>query len=185
MSEIPGVGDERTMIEVGPIQVKDGGSLTLKIPRFDFLPPDKHDALFNDLTSLDFETEMIAVANDLADTPIGTAVIWQPLSKQTRRKLMDAGVKVTRIVEAKRREDELTVPNKKVLESLKPWSERDLDPLHVRIRKARLTALKHVVTAEQFAVCETLASGQLNEIWSQWEKNSDISLGEFMASDSS
>lgn len=185
MTAIPGVGDDRTIIEIGPIAVKNGDPLTLRIPRFDYLEPDLHDALIEDLTNLDVEAELVAVANDLAETPIGTAVVWQPLSKAARKKLIDAGVKATRIVEAKRREDEFTVPTAEVLAKLQPWSEQTTEPLHKRIRKARLVALKHVVTPEELAVCTSLATGQLNEIWSQWEKKSNISLGESPASESS
>lgn len=185
MTEIPGIGDERTLITVGPIAVPGGAPLVLKLPRFDYLPPDTHDALFDDLINLDVDTELVAVANDLAETPVGTAVVWQPLSKQARRKLIDLGVTVTRIVEAKRREDELVAKSDEVLKNLEPYSDRSLEPLHKRVRRARLTALKHVVTAEQYAVCEKLTSGQLNEIWTQWETKSDISLGEFLASENS
>jgi len=185
MSEIPGLGDERTIIKIGPISVKDGDPITLRIPRFDYLDPDVHDALVDDLSALDVEAELISVANDLADTPIGTPVVWQPLSKQARKALLDAGVKVTRIVEAKRREDEFTVPSAKVLAKLQQWSEQPLPPLHKRVRAARLVALKHVLDPEEMAVCESLATGQLNEIWSQWEKKSNISLGELLASESS
>jgi hypothetical protein len=185
MAEIPGIGDERTMIEIGPISVPDGEPITLKVPRFDYLPPDKHDALFEDLVALDVDAELVAVSNDLADTPVGTTVYWNPLSKQARGKLIDMGVTVTRIVEAKRREDELSVKSAAVLKKLSEYSDRTLEPLHKRVRKARLTALKHVLTPEQLAVCERLANGQLNEIWAQWEKKSDISLGELLASDSS
>lgn len=184
-TEIPSIDDPRIFIDIGPIPTKEGTPLNLRVPRFDFLEPDTHDALMSDVEALDVEAELIGAANDLAETPVGTPLLWQALQKETRKQLASVGVKIKRIFENNVRQDELTVPTAEVLSALEPWSSQDVVPLHKRMRFVRLAMLKHVVTPEQLEVCGTLASGQLNEIWDQWQTQSNIALGEFLASDSS
>lgn len=185
MSEIPGVGDDRVQISIGPIHVKDHDDVTLKVPRFDFLDPETHDALMADLEKLDVEAQVIAVANDLAETPVGTAVFWEPLLKPARKKLEEAGVVVKRIAPNGLNRDEITAATAAVLKKLKPYSDQEVLPLHKRSREVVLSMLKHVATPEEIELCSKMAIGQLNAIREEWQQKSSVSLGEFLASASS
>lgn len=182
---IPGIGDDRIMIAIGPISVKDGDPVTLRVPRFDFLDPETHDALIADLETLDVEAQMIAVANDLAETPVGTPVFWEPLLKPTRAKLTGLGVKVKRVNAGQVARDEIIAPTEKVLKTLTPYSDQPVLGLQKRGRSVVLSMLKHVLPDDQLEVCGKLALGQLNAIRDEWQTRSAVSLGEFLASESS
>lgn len=185
MTDIPGIDDDRIFITIGPIAVKGGEPLTLRIPRLDFLDPDTYDALMDDLEALDVEAQVIAVANDLAETPVGTSVFWEPLLKAARAKLSELGVNVKRIAPNGLSRDEITCPSDEVLEALRPYSDQPVLSLPKRARTVVLAMLKHVVSEEDLAVCSKLAIGQLNAIRDEWQQKSQVSLGEFLASASS
>lgn len=185
MSEIPGVGDERVTISIGPLSVKGHGSVTLKVPRFGSMDIETHDALIADLEALDVEAQVIGVANDLAEAPVGTKVFWEPLLKAARKQLTDLGVVVKRTAPNGSPRDEVTCPSQKVLAALEPYSDKPVLSLPKRSREVVLAMLKHVVSAEELAVCEKCTLDQLNYIREQWQSKSSMSLGEFLASDSS
>lgn len=185
MTAIPGIDDDRIFITIGPISVKGGEPLTLRIPRLDFLDPDTYDALMDDLEALDVEAQVIAVANDLSETPVGTAVFWEPLLKPARAKLTELGVVVKRIAPNGLSRDEITCPTDEVLAALDPYSGLPVLSLPKRARTVVLAMLKHVLTEDELAVCSKLAIGQLNAIRDEWQQKSQVSLGEFLASASS
>ncbi|MBU3748788.1 MAG: hypothetical protein FGM36_16175, partial [Burkholderiaceae bacterium] len=57
---LPGFDDERTQIPF-TIPVKGRKPVTVKIPRFDYIPEDVFDALMADLEALDVEQQVIGV----------------------------------------------------------------------------------------------------------------------------
>jgi hypothetical protein len=185
MTAIPGIDDDRIFITIGPISVKGGEPLTLRIPRLDFLDPDTYDALMDDLEALDVEAQVIAVANDLAETPVGTSVFWEPLLKPARAKLAELGVVVKRIAPNGLSRDEITCPDEKVLKALEPFSGLPVLSLPKRARTVVLAMLKHVLTEDELEACSKMAIGQLNAIRDEWQQKSQVSLGEFLASESS
>lgn len=185
MSEIPGVGDDRIMITIGPISLKDREPLTIKVPRFDFLDPDTYDALIAGLEELDAEAQIIGVANDLAETPVGTSVFWEPLMKSARAKLAELGVVVKRTAPNDLVREEITAPTEKVLKALQPYSDKPVLSLPKRARTVVLSMLKHVLSEDEFEACQSLTMGQLNAIRDEWQAKSQVSLGEFLASERS
>ena len=185
MREIPSIDDDRVKVTIGPIPVKDGDPITLKIPRLDFLEPDVHDQLISDLEALDVEAQIIAVANDLTETPAKTPVFWEPVLKPARQKLVELGVKWERVAPNGVNRDQFTAPTQKVVETLQPYSDQPVLSLPQRARSVVLTMLKHVLTEDELAACSKMAIGQLNAIRDEWQKQSQVSLGEYLASESS
>lgn len=185
MLEIPSIDDDRVKITIGPITLKSGESFTLKVPRLDFLDPDEHESMIEELNALDVESQIIAVANDLAESPIKTESVWEPVLKPARLKLIELGVKWERISVEGRNRDKFTVPSQKVLDALEPYSSQEVQSLPKRNRAVALTVLKHILTPAELEKCSQLAIGQLNAIRDEWQKQSNITLGEFLASESS
>jgi hypothetical protein len=182
--DIPGMDDERVRITI-TVPVKGRKPLVLKIPRHDFLDTETQDAMSASVEALDVESELIAVAADLDETPVGEKSVWVPLMKGTRRRLEELGVKVVRVVIDGKKQDEVTAPTVEVLQNLRPYSDLPPVPLNKRVRNARLAMLKHVMSPAQFEALSTAADGQINQVFTQWQEESNISLGEFLASGSS
>lgn len=185
LTEIPGAGDDRIMIAIGPIAVKGRKPITIRVPRFDFLDPDTYDALIKDLEDLDAEAQVVAVANDLADTPVGEPVFWEPLMKPARITLQNLGVVVKRNKFGDVVREEISCPTDEVLEALRPYSDQPVLTLPKRARSVVLSMLKHVLTPSQLEACGLMTVGQLNAIRDEWHAKSQVSLGEFLASSSS
>lgn len=184
-SVIPGAGDDRVYIKIGPLQIPGHGEVTLRVPRFGSLDIDTFDAMFADLEELDVEAQLVAVANDLAENPIGEKLVWDPLLKQAKRKLAEAGVQVKRVNVAGRLQDEVVCPSEDVLERLSEWSEQPVLSLPKRSREVVLTMLKHVLPEDDIEIYAKCTVDQMNFIRSEWESKSQLTLGEFLASESS
>ena len=178
---LPGVDDERTQIPF-TIAVKGRKPVTVKIPRFDYIPEDVFDALMADLEALDVEQQVIGVANDLSEVEAGTEITWEPLLEDTKRQLTALGVKVFRTMKQGQSQDLVCAPDDKVKEALAPLAAHKPLPLRKRSRSIALAMLKHVVPDDQFAWFEDLPTGALDELLTTWRSQSTISLGESEAS---
>lgn len=178
---LPGFDDERTKIPF-TVPVKGRKPVTVKIPRFDYIPEDTFDALMADLERLDVEQQVLAVANDLVDAEPGTEVPWEPLLDDSKKQLADLGVKIIRTMKQGQSQDLVSAPDSKVVEALRPYACEKPLPLRKRSRSICLAMLKHVVTDEELSWFEALPSGALDEVLTTWRTASTVSLGESEAS---
>lgn len=178
---LPGFDDERTQIPF-TIPVKGRKPVTVKIPRFDYIPEDTFDALMADLEKLDVEQQVIAVANDLSEVEAGTEVTWEPLLDDAKKQLTELGVKVFRTLSKGQSQELISAPDDKVKEALAPFAAEKPLPLRKRSRSIALAMLKHVVTEEQYGWFEDLPTGALDELLTTWRAQSTVSLGESAAS---
>lgn len=178
---LPGFDDERTQIPF-TIPVKGRKPVTVKIPRFDYIPEDVFDALMSDLETLDVEQQVIAVANDLSEVEPGTEIPWEPLLDDAKKQLTDLGVKVFRSMSKGQSQDLVSAPDKAVVEALEPLAAEKPLPLRKRSRSICLAMLKHVVSEQELEWFEALPSGALDELLTTWRNQSTVSLGESEAS---
>lgn len=178
---LPGFDDERTKVPF-TVPVKGRKPVTVKIPRFDYIPEDIFDALMADLEKLDVEQQVLAVANDLVDVEAGTEVTWEPLLDDSRRQLSELGVKVVRTMKQGQSQDLISAPDDTVIAALRPYASEKPLPLRKRSRSICLAMLKHVVTEEELSWFEALPSGALDEVLNTWRAASTVSLGESEAS---
>lgn len=178
---LPGFDDERTQIPF-TIPVRGRKPVTVKIPRFDYIPEDTFDALMSDLEALDVEQQVIAVANDLSEVEPGTEVTWEPLLDDAKKQLTDLGVKVFRTMSKGSSQDLVSAPDAKVVEALAPFAAEKPLPLRKRSRSICLAMLKHVVSEQELEWFEALPSGALDELLTTWRTQSTVSLGESEAS---
>lgn len=178
---LPGFDDERTQIPF-TIPVKGRKPVTVKIPRFDYIPEDTFDALMADLEALDVEQQVIAVANDLSEVEPGTEVTWEPLLDEAKKQLTDLGVKVFRTMKQGQSQDLVSAPDDKVVAALAPFAAEKPLPLRKRSRSICLAMLKHVVSEQELEWFEALPSGALDELLTTWRTQSTVSLGESEAS---
>lgn len=154
------------------------GGRTVKLPRLDYIDEDTYDALNADLEASDVEQQLVAVANDLAASPVGEKLPWQPLLSATKEKLAALGVEVVRVTEDGVRRDEVSAPSDDVVKRLKPYSDKQPQPIRKRGREIALTMLKHVVSDDEYKLFEQLRVGQLDRILAEWRKHSTVSQGE-------
>lgn len=185
MVEIPSIDDDRVKISIGPIPIPGGDPITLRIPRIDFLPDEVQDEIQSDLEALDVEAQMIGVAVDLTETPVNTAVYWIPVLKAARQKLVELGVKWERVAPAGENRDKFIAPTKKVVEALQLWADKPVLSLPRREKMVALAMLKHVLSEDELAKCSALTNGQVKAISVEWQNKSRMSLGEYLASESS
>lgn len=185
MREIPSIDDDRVKVAIGPITTAAGEKLTLNIRRIDFLPDEVQDEIQRDLEAQDVEAQIIGVANDLVETPVATSVVWIPVMKAARTQLVELGVKWERIAPGGVNRDKFTVPSKKVMDALQVWADKPMLSLPRREKAVALAMLKHVLSADDLAKCSTLTNGQVKAIADEWQRQSRMSLGEFMASENS
>lgn len=185
MREIPSADDDRVKVTIGPILLPDGEKLTLKLRRIDFLPDEVQDQIQKDCEAQDVDASLIQVANDLVETPVGTPVYWMPVLKAARAQLIELGVKWERVAPNGMNRDKFTAPSKKVVEALQPWADKPQLSLPRREKSVALAMLQNVLTAEELAKVSTLTNGQVKAITEEWQKQSAMSLGEFMASENS
>lgn len=178
---LPGFDDERTQIPF-TIPVKGRKPVTVKIPRFDYIPEDTFDAIMKDLEALDVEQQLIAVANDLSEVEPGTEITWEPLLDDAKKQLGELGVKVFRTMKQGQSQDLVSAPDDKVVEALKPLAAEKPQPLRKRSRSICLAMLKHVVSEEELGWFDALPSGALDELLTTWRTQSTVSLGESEAS---
>lgn len=178
---LPGFDDERTQIPF-TVPVKGRKPVTVKIPRFDYIPEDTFDALMADLEKLDVEQQVIAVANDLSEVEPGTEVTWEPLLDDAKKQLTELGVKVFRTMSKGQSQDLVSAPDEKVIEALAPFAAEKPLPLRKRSRSICLAMLKHVVSEQELEWFEALPSGALDELLTTWRTQSTVSLGESEAS---
>lgn len=185
MREIPSIDDDRVKVTIGPITLTDGEDLTLRIRRIDFLPDEVQDQIQKDCEAQDVEASLISVANDLVETPVGTPVFWIPVIKAARQMLVELGVKWERVAPNGMNRDKFTAPTKKVVDALQEWADKPQLSLARREKSVALVMLKHVLTEDELAKVSTLTNGQVKAIAEEWQKQSALSLGEFMASENS
>ena len=178
---LPGFDDERTQIPF-TIPVKGRKPVTVKIPRFDYIPEDTFDALMADLEKLDVEQQVIAVANDLTEVEPGTEITWEPLLDDAKKQLTDLGVKVFRTMSKGQSQDLVSAPDSKTIDALAPFAAEKPLPLRKRSRSICLAMLKHVVSEQELEWFEALPSGALDELLTTWRTQSTVSLGESEAS---
>jgi hypothetical protein len=160
------------------IRIEFPGGKTVKILRLDYVDEDTFDAMNAELEALDVQQQLVAVANDIATSPVGTKLPWQPLLDATKETLIGLGVEVKRVVDGDERRDEVSAPTDGVVEALKPYSGRKPLPLRKRGREIALTMLKHVVDADELELFEKLVTGQLNDLLQEWRNNSKTTQGE-------
>jgi|GEM_PF-2114104 hypothetical protein len=182
---LAGFDDARTKL---PVQVPVRGKtkpVTVKLPRFDYIPEETFDALMADLERLDVVQQVIAAANGLAEAEVGEEVEVESLMDDAKKQLSDMGVEVQRNMKQGHAFDVLIAKDDSVLEALKPMSEQKTLPLRKRSREVALTMLRHVVTPEELAWFEDLPTGALDELLSAWRDASTLTLGESEASPTS
>jgi hypothetical protein len=178
---LPGFDDERTQIPF-TVPVKGRKPVTVKIPRFDYIPEETFDALMADLESLDVVQQVIAVANDLVDAEVGDEVTWEPLLEPAKKQLTDMGVKIVRTMVKGQSQELISAPDSTVIEALKPHAAEKPLPLRKRSRSICLAMLKHVVSEQELEWFEALPTGALDELLTTWRTQSTVSLGESEAS---
>lgn len=178
---LPGFDDERTQIPF-TIPVKGRKPVTVKIPRFDYIPEDVFDELMADLERLDVEQQVIGVANDLVDVEPGTEVTWEPLLEDAKTQLTDKGVKIFRTMSKGQTQELVSAPSEAVVEALRPLAAEKPLPLRKRSRSICLAMLKHVVSEQELEWFAALPTGALDELLTTWRTQSTVSLGESEAS---
>lgn len=154
------------------------GGVTVKVPRLDYIDEDTYDALNTDLEALDTQQQLIAVANDVAASPVGAKLPWEPLLPAAKEQLTKLGVEIVRVTENGVRRDEVSAPSEDVVKALKPYSDKRPQPFRKRGREIALTMLKHVVSEDEYAMFEKLRVGQLDQILTEWRKHSSATPGE-------
>jgi hypothetical protein len=182
---LAGFDDDRTKL---PVQVPVRGKtkpVTVKLPRFDYIPEATFDALMADLERLDVEQQVIAAANNLTEIEVGEEVEVDSLMDAAKTRLDELGVEVQRSMKQGHAFDVLIAKDDSVIEALKPLAEQKPLPLRKRSREIAITMLRHVVTPEQLEWFEDLPSGALDELLTAWRDASTLSLGESEASPTS
>jgi hypothetical protein len=106
---LPGFDDDRIKIPF-TIPVKGRKPVTVMVPRFDYIDEDTFDLIMADLEQLDVEQQVIAIANELAELPVGTDIKWEPVLEDTKTRLTDLGVKFSRTMVQGMSQDLISAP---------------------------------------------------------------------------
>lgn len=178
---LPGFDDDRIKIPF-TIPVKGRKPATVMVPRFDYIDEDTFDLIMADLETLDVEQQVIAVANELAELPVGDEIVWEPLIDAAKQQLTDLGVTVTRTMVQGSSRDKISAESQSVLDGLAPFSSQTPLPIRKRSRSIALAMLKHVVSEQEHGWFSELPSGALDELLTAWKSASTVSLGESEAS---
>jgi hypothetical protein len=178
---LPGFDDDRIKIPF-TIPVKGRKPVTVMVPRFDYIDEDTFDLIMADLEQLDVEQQIIAIANELAELPVGTDIKWEPVLENTKTRLTDLGVKFSRTMVQGVSQDLISAPTDAVVKALEPFSSQTPSPIRKRSRSIALAMLKHVVSDQELQWFTDLPSGALDELLTAWKSASTVSLGESEAS---
>ena len=150
----------------------------ISIIRMDFLDEDSADELSDSIEELNVEFEFGSVAADIAAMKPDDKLYWVPLREETKQRLLEMGVEISRVLRENQRADEITVPDEDVLAEFEPYLDYKPKPPRKRGRELALTMFKHVVTEDELKRLEKLRLGQLDYMLTEWRKHSKVSLGE-------